>query len=193
MALLTDSTSRKAADVETAFEDALRGLYATGASHSAYEIVNALDRHGKEEGELLERYQRFGEESQSSPWVGYLVGLIMEDEKRHHRLLEELANTIAWGALKGSPERVIPTFSAHGDQALVAESRALLAHELQDRNRLRKMRRHLSEYGDVALWGLLIDLMLTDTEKHIRIFRFILRTQTGRGRLGRIFRRHSSV
>jgi hypothetical protein len=179
--------------VETTFEDALRGLHATGASHSAYEIVNALARHGREEGELLQRYQRFGEEPESPPWVGYLVRLIVEDEQRHHRLLEELANTIAWGSLKGSPERVVPTFSRRGDQALVSESRALLAHELEDRKQLRRMRRRIREYGDVALWELLIDLMLSDTEKHIHIFRFILRNQTGRGRLGRTFRRHSLV
>lgn len=100
MTLLTAAISHKAQGVNSTgvnatFEDALRGLYATGASHSAYEIVNALDRHGKEEGELLQRYQRFGEEPESPPWVAYLVRLIVEDEKSHHRLLEDLANTIA--------------------------------------------------------------------------------------------------
>ena len=87
--------------VETEFEDAIRGLHATGASHSAHKIVEALDRHGREEGELLERYQRFGEESES-PWVRYLVKLVLEDERRHHRLLEDLANTIAWEGVSGS-------------------------------------------------------------------------------------------
>ena len=60
---------------------------------------------------------------------------------------------------------------------------------MQDRIRLRRIRRRLSRYGDVALWELLIDLMLSDTDKHIRIFRFILRNQAGRGRTVGVLRR----
>ena len=71
------------------FRDAFEGLQATGASQSAYEVVGALDRHGREEGELLERYRRFVDESES-PAARYLVRLILEDEKRHHRVPEEL-------------------------------------------------------------------------------------------------------
>ena len=172
------------------FRDAVRGLHATGASHSAHQIVKALDRHGREEGELLERYRRFEEES-DSPWVRYLVRLVMEDERRHHGLLEGLANTIAWGGLKGTPDQTVPTFPhAFGrDDALESETRALLNHELRDRVELRRIRRRLSSYGDVALWELLIDLMRSDTDKHIRIFRFILRHQSSNRGLRGLLRR----
>src|ERR1039458_2764725 len=81
--------------MESEFLDAIEGLRATAASPSAYEVVEALDRHGREEGELLERYRRFVDESES-PAVRYLVRLVLEDEERHHRVLEDLANTIAW-------------------------------------------------------------------------------------------------
>lgn len=183
-------SSRNAVYVETEFRDAIRGLHATGASHSAHQVVKALERHGREEGELLERYRRFEDESES-PWVRYLVRLIMEDEQRHHRLLEGLANTIAWGGLKGTPDETVPTFANtfRRDDALESETRALLRHELRDRAKLRKIRRHLSSYGDVALWELLIDLMSSDTDKHIRIFRFILRHRSGNRGLGGLLRR----
>jgi bacterioferritin (cytochrome b1) len=174
----------------TEFRDAIRGLHATAANHSAREVVEALDRHGREEAELLERYQRFVDESEP-PAVRYLVGLIVEDEERHHRVLEDLANTIAWGSVKGTTEQVIPSFPVRfrGDAALRSETQALLHHELRDRTQLRRLRRRLRTYGDVASWELLIDLMRSDTAKHIRILRFILTNESSPNRIGRMIHR----
>ncbi len=157
------------------FEKAFEGLRTTGASVSTREVVEALNRHGREEAELLERYQRFIEEAESPP-AQYLVQLILDDEQRHHRVLEELANTIAWASMKGEPDEVIPVFPRDGDdRALRAETRVLLEHEMRDRAQLRRLRRRLRSYGDVPPWSLLVDLMRSDTKKHIDILRFILR------------------
>jgi len=166
--------------VTTRFEKAFQGLRTTGASVSTHEVVEALNRHGREEAELLERYQRFVEEAES-PAARYLVQLILDDEQRHHRVLEELANTIAWGWTKGVPEEVVPVFPRDGeDGALRAETRALLGHELRDRTQLRRLRKRLRSYNDAPVWGLLFDIMRADTEKHIDILRFILRITSGR-------------
>jgi len=161
--------------VATRFEKAFQGLRTTGASVSTHEVVEALNRHGREEAELLQRYRRFIEEAES-PGARYLVQLILDDEQRHHRVLEELANTIAWGWTKGVPDEVVPVFPRDGeDGALRAETRALLRHELRDRTQLRRLRRRLRSYGEAPSWGLLVDLMRLDTKKHIDILRFILR------------------
>jgi len=176
--------------METEFRDAIEGLRATAASPSAYKVVKALDRHGREEGELLERYQRFVDESES-PAARYLVRLILEDEKRHHQVLGDLANTIAWGFVKGTPEQVVPHFATKsgGDETLRSETQALLGHELRDRTQLRRLRRRLRTHGEVAMWELLIELMQLDTDKHIRILRLILSNETSPGRLDRMFHR----
>jgi hypothetical protein len=174
----------------TEFQDAIRGLRATGANHSTRKVVEALDKHGREEAELLERYQRFIDESEP-PAVRYLVGLIVEDEQRHHRVLEDLANTIAWASLKESPEQVVPSLPARfrGDAAFRSETQNLLRHELRDRAQLRKLRRRLRTYGDVASWDLLIDLMRSDTAKHIRILRFLLSSDPSPSWFGRMLHR----
>jgi len=171
--------------VENEFKDATRGLRVTGAGVSTYEVVEALERHGREEGELLERYQRFIEQAES-PAARYLVQLIVEDEQRHHQVLEALANTIAWGRAKSGPEAVVPVFPTKdgGNGPLRAETRTLLGHELRDRTQLRRLRRRLNSYGDDPLWGLLVDLMRSDTEKHIYTLRFILRN-SARHRFGK--------
>lgn len=176
LALLSTALAADASEVETEFRDAIRGLRATGASHSAEQVVKALNDHARDEDELLESYRRvLGDESQA-PAVRYLVDLIVKDEERHHRVLEELANAIVWGGFRTGPDNVVPDLppSYSCDEGLRTQTRALLNHELADRAQLRRLRKSLRAYGDVALWELLVDLMDSDTEKHIRIFRFIL-------------------
>jgi hypothetical protein len=159
----------------TEFEDAISGLRATGASVGTTEIVYALDRHGREEAELLDRYERYVERN-GSPVAKYLVRLILEEERRHHRMLEELANTIAWSHLGEEGRAELPEPPRERgvpDRRLGAETRSLLRHERKDRRQLGRLGRRLRSYGDVPLWSLLIELMRLDTEKHVSILTFI--------------------
>jgi hypothetical protein len=177
----------------TEFEDAKEGLRATGASVSAIEVVEALDRHGREERELLERYGQYVERSGSSVST-YLVGLIMEEESRHHRMLEEMANTIAWGDLDNAQHRTLPRGgirSTTPDRGLRSETRSLIRHERRDLRQIRTLGRRLRRYGDVPLWTLLIELMRLDTEKHVSILQFIEKDNRPR-RLHRLWARTSA-
>jgi hypothetical protein len=135
------------------------------------ELVELIIRHGREEGELLERYEAVSK--RSSPATRYLVDLILEDERRHHRVLAEIAESIAWGTVDGATTGVPRTgqHDAERDVELVAETEALLAAEKRDRVELRRLRRRLRHYTG-TLWPLLIDMMLADTGKHIRILEF---------------------
>jgi hypothetical protein len=98
-------------------------------------------------------------------------------------MLEALANSIAWGSIKGAPPETLPVFPMRNgaDRAFRTETRALLRHELRDRKQLRRLARRLRSYGDDPLWVLLVDIMRSDTEKHIRILRLIL---SGDARIG---------
>src|SRR5947209_18662312 len=78
-----------------AFDRALEGLDAYGASVDERQLVAVLARHGQEEGHILATYARFAS-SAPSPSARYLVSLILDDERRHHRLLGEIANAIGW-------------------------------------------------------------------------------------------------
>ncbi|MHB1519038.1 MAG: hypothetical protein ACYCVN_11835 [Acidimicrobiales bacterium] len=162
--------------MDTTFETARRGLRQTGGSVESRELVELLARHGSEEGALLERYQRFINDAPTSD-VRYLVQLIVDDERRHHRLLNELANAIAWGSSEWSPDPAMPTVAsaAGGDegQVLLRETRAFLQSEKRDRIELKRLRKRLRAYADTTMWALVVDLMLLDTDKHIRILGFI--------------------
>jgi len=160
------------------YQTAARGLRETGASVQERELVELLSRHGREEGALLERYQRFAQEA-ASPATRYLVNLIVEDEQRHHRLLGEIANAIAWGMLTSAAPAVPTVTVDEHDATLLAETKALLSAEKQDRDELRRMQRRFRGYAQTTLWPLLLDLMLADTEKHAQILSFVAKHNAG--------------
>jgi bacterioferritin (cytochrome b1) len=49
----------------------------------------------------------------------------------------------------------------------------LLEHEKADAKELDRLRKELRDVKDTTLWGLLVDIMQRDTEKHIAILRFV--------------------
>ena len=108
----------------------------------------------------------------------YLVNLIIEDERRHHRVLGEIAHAIAWGSLTGAVPAVPRVVEGGGDNELVEETKTLLASEKKDRTELRRLHRRLRSYHG-TIWPLLIDLMQRDTDKHMRILRYIVRHRPG--------------
>jgi hypothetical protein len=162
------------------FADAAQGISALGASVDEKQIVAMLGAHADEESALLERYRRFAGEA-ASPAVRYLVRLIVDDEERHHRLLAELANAVAWEGGDMGPTEAVPDLQPaersgrepERDRVLAEETKALLAAEVRDRRRLRRLHRQLEPYRDTTLWELLVELMELDTQKHIHILRFV--------------------
>ena len=158
------------------FTDAQRGVLAVNASVGERELVATLERHGADEGEILARYDKLAE-GLRSPAARYLVGYIMDDERRHHRIIEELANTVAWGGFDTAADVAkLPDLRNHRHESadFIAETRRLLDFEKKDRRELRRLRKELHDFEDTTVWALLVDTMILDTDKHIRILKFLL-------------------
>lgn len=160
--------------MDTSFSEALRGLREVGASPDTAEIVTILARHGGEEQDMVRHYEELAADA-ASPAVRYLVGLIVEDERRHHRVLVELAGAIAWGRLPGGPDDATPVLdrAEAGNEELRRMTRRLLDHERADHAALVRLRRRLRPYAETTMWQLLVDIMIADTDKHRRILEFI--------------------
>ena len=56
---------------------------------------------------------------------------------------------------------------------LLEVTHRLLHHEHADAKELKRLRKDLDDMRDTTLWGLLVDVMMRDTEKHISILRFV--------------------
>ena len=162
--------------MDDAFDWAREGVEKTGAGADVRALVEFLAGHGEAEGAILARYQRFAEEA-SAPESRYLVRLILEDERRHHGLLVEMTDAVAWGLVDTAATPVIPDLSRldAGNEALAEETRCLLDMERKDRVELRRLRKRLRPFTNASLWRLIIDLMALDTEKHIRILELVAR------------------
>jgi rubrerythrin len=137
-------------------------------------LLDHLTEHRQTEGELLAAYQRVVESTQSE-YVSYLFGLILEDEVRHHRIFEELAN-----ALRAPVERTVgpkvPAVEAVANPEVLLEvTERLLDAEEADARALKRLSRDkdLRLMRGHSLWPLLIELMEHDTQKHEAILRFI--------------------
>jgi rubrerythrin len=154
-------------------DDAMRGLKETGASVSDRELVRLIARHEAEEGSVLARYEKFATDARS-PAVRYLADLIIADERRHHRVLTELANAIAWGQWMPVADAVPDLDQGIRDASVLAATRELLEAEQRDHAELKELRKQLRDYRHTTLWDLVADLLMMDTDKHIRILRFLI-------------------
>ena len=60
-----------------------------------------------------------------------------------------------------------------GNRALAEETHRLLELERHDRRELKHLRKNLRPFTNASLWEVIVDLMLLDTEKHIRILELV--------------------
>lgn len=139
------------------------------------ELFEMLMNHMELERESLEEYRRAAAETRSKAFA-YVVGLLIEDEKRHHELFRALAQTVRSEAelMPGSP--VIPNmdFDSVDSEKVRRVSLELLRNEDEDAKELRRLHDHLQEVQHTTLWDLVVGLMRRDTDKHIAILEFVL-------------------
>jgi len=140
-------------------------------------VLETLRTHGERESEVLASYRRLVAESPDEG-IRYLGRLIIEDEERHHQVIDEMANRIdSW--IRGmTVEPSTPSLSPGVDRGLLEETRQLIALERRDAKELRLLQKELRYAPATSLLPLLVKLMLHDTARHIEILRFI-RTYAG--------------
>jgi rubrerythrin len=147
-----------------------------GASVWEERLYEHLTSHEATERELLDEYQHVAETA-DSPAFTYLVGLIVDDEKRHHQLFRELASALRSDAELRSDPPAVPRLNGWGrDSRLVAElSEQMIDQERQDLKELSRLEHELKDVKETTLWHLLVKTMQADTNKHIEILDFIRR------------------
>lgn len=141
-----------------------------GLSTSEAELYRHLVTHVELESGLASLYDELA--AYPTEYVGFLASLIAEDERRHHRLYELWAETLR--GMAELREAGLPWLEKEFDpDGLVAATDRLLAFERQDLDHLKDLSRSIKDLRDTTLWGLVLELMRADTEKHIKILDFI--------------------
>jgi rubrerythrin len=136
-------------------------------------MFDHLTSHVELERDILREYIDAADGTTSKA-LRYLVDLIVADERRHHRMFIELARSLAGPGGPGGSEPLVPHLDLHRvDRAGTLEIVGrLLQREMEDKRELKALQRQFKEFQDTTLWGLIIDLMRRDTDKHIAILRF---------------------
>lgn len=138
-----------------------------------YAALQMLATHGQREGAALAAYERVAAESSAGDAIKYLIGLIIEDERRHHRVFEEMANELKSFVWEVDIEPRVPSVDTRRDPDLLAETKRLLAFEKHDAKELRQLQKLLRHGPKSSLHPLLVEVMLHDTAKHIAILEFV--------------------
>ena len=151
------------------------GRKAFGTKEWEDDVYEHVSSHGRVEGEILGEYERLANDEDMSPAFRYLARLILDDETRHHRIFDDLATTM--GVLRDhrGEEPPIPSLTGfHADRNRITRvTERLLRVEREDLRELKEFSKELKELRNVTLWAFLIELMIDDTKKHIKILEFI--------------------
>ncbi len=145
-----------------------------GASVWEQQIYDHLIEHVNGEWQILQDYERLADETES-PAFAYLARLILDDERRHHQMLSDLAETIRTSAMLSGEPTPIPdlgVFRADREKIL-AETERFLAAEEEDNRHLERVAKELRDVRNTTVWELIIRLIQQDNEKHRHILRFI--------------------
>ena len=138
-----------------------------------HEVLQLLEQHGALEGEALQAYQAIVDSAPEEDGVTYLVRIILEDEERHHRIFEEMANAFRSMVWSAEVEPKMPPAPSGDRPELLATTKRLLAFEQHDRKELRSLRRRLKGTSGSSLDVLAVEMMLHDTAKHIDMLEYI--------------------
>jgi rubrerythrin len=139
--------------------------------NTSAQLIHLLSDHAKRESSALGGYARLAESSESDG-IRYLARMIIEDEQRHHQMLADMLNLV-----HSQNEDIDLEPRAPGaisvDEVAFEATELLLAAEREDERELRRLRKELRHEPSGSLLPLLVDLMLTDTGKHIHILEFV--------------------
>ncbi len=155
-----------------------------GASVWEQMVYDYLVDHVGNEADIVDEYEKVAT-TDSSAALRYLSGLIVKDERRHHEVFRDLAESIRHTAELRSGEPPIPSLAGldADSERILALTDRFLAVEREDAEMLKDLVAQLGDVKDTTLWMLLVELMQQDTHKHIRILQFVRdRATADRGR-----------
>jgi rubrerythrin len=137
-------------------------------------LLRTMEQHIRGEAGALVQYERLAQVS--DPIVSLVMQLILEDEQRHHALLERIAATLRdalnWTRSADAFPSTMPTEGVAPELASLA--RTLIKEEQDGARALRELAAR--ERGiDGGLDSALLEMMALDSEKHARLLQFVQR------------------
>lgn len=136
-------------------------------------LMSEFEAHEEKEREVLSRYRETARESKN-PFVEFLLGLIIADEEKHHRvtyaMLSTLKGDLHWTRPKEAIHGLADLPDGHGELLKLTEDFIGLEKE-----GIRTYKRLIEESEGYhrGLFTMLFGTMIRDSEKHIKMLEFL--------------------
>ena len=135
-------------------------------------LIEHLGDHVTSEREMIELYDSLA--ADDHPYVSFIAQLIGDDEARHHRLFTEWIETIkALAELRDAEDGIPHVDYQPVDLETINMVDRLLEFEEKDLSETKKLRHELRAVRTSTLWGILVELVIADTKKHIKLLKFL--------------------
>lgn len=145
-----------------------------GLSAELTELLHAIEAHIVSEIDAIAAYRHLTTAS-SDPLVVRLMQLLLEEEERHHEVFRQMASYVRSDVTRGSGYEA----ALHpAEKEILSSIQGFITAEHESAQQLRTLassQRGL--YG--GLFGLLLDLMAMDSDKHAYILGFVLKQLGG--------------
>jgi hypothetical protein len=137
-------------------------------------VIRALEAHASAEAHDLATCEELAEHS-SDQVLKLLIGLIADDERRHHSLLQSMVRRLQQEVeFVASPTALpVETTDSLADSGLAESLRGLIRDEHEGARHLRHLARQ-DPHLYAGLFPLLLETIARDSEKHATIFRYLL-------------------
>lgn len=136
-------------------------------------IMNEFEAHESQEGKFTRQYKEIAEKSKN-PLVKFLLQLIISDEEKHHAVTHAMVSTLKGGLTWSRPEDAISGFYdlGEGTDELLKLTEDFIGLEREGIREYKKLIKECKHYYR-GLFGLLLQSMIRDSEKHVEILEFL--------------------
>jgi len=134
-----------------------------------------IGEHLRTEQGALDAYSRLIEDRPDDA-ITYLIRTILKDEARHHEIFAEILNSlesiIRWEDI--TPRVPSARVQPENKEELLETTDRLLELEREDLKELKQLRKAWKKSGgELGMWALLVETAELDTEKHIRMLKYL--------------------
>lgn len=150
----------------------VEGLEGEGGSE-VERLMNKFESHEGHEREFLNRYKEVADKSKSR-LIKFLLQLIISDEEKHHAVTHAMVSTLEGSLRWTKPEDAIGNLRAGEEEKeeLLKLTGDFIRVEKDGIKEYKKLIKECRDYYH-GVFGLLLDTMIQDSEKHIRILQFL--------------------
>lgn len=136
-------------------------------------IMNELEAHESQEEKFTRCYKEIAEKTKN-PLVQFLLQLIISDEEKHHAVTHAMVSTLKGGLTWSRPEDAISGFYdlGEGTDELLKLTEDFIGLEREGIKEYKKLIKASKHYYR-GLFGLLLQSMIRDSEKHVEILEFL--------------------